>query len=365
MKKLLILSNGHGEDLVAAELIRNLRLNAAVPEIEIDIFPLVGDGKAFKNLPIKLIGPLKNFPSGGFSVRNIFALPKDLFSGYFQNLHEQYLTLKKIKGNYDLSIGIGDLIPLLSAIIVGCPFIFIGVNKTDYYHSFGYSYTPWEKWLLKKSKLTFTRDKLTASNLESAGIKALHAGNPLMDCILTPPSQSSGTPLHEMERGNKGMRIGFLPGSREKDIPLNIQDFSLIAQELMKFDKHFEFLIATDADVPLDFIKAPFAEVLARSDVMVGLSGTGNEQAAGFGKPVVAFPGRGSQYTSRFAKAQKQLLSEALCLTKRNPVKVAEEVWSILNDHGRYEYMSHVGQERMGKPGAIDKIVQYVLEALK
>ena len=352
MKKLLILSNGHGEDLVAAEIAKKLP-----KEIEIEIFPLVGDGKTFKNLPIKLIGSLKSFPSGGFSARNIFALPKDLFSGYFQNLHEQYLTLKKIKGNYDLSIGIGDLIPLLSAIIVGCPFIFIGVNKTDYYHSFGYSYTPWEKWLLKKSKLTFTRDKLTASNLESADIKALYAGNPLMDCILTPPSQSSGT--------HKGVRIGFLPGTREEDIILNIQDFFLISQELNKFDRHFEFLIATDADVPLDFIKAPFAEVLARSDVMVGLSGTGNEQAAGFGKPVVAFPGRGSQYTSRFAKAQKQLLSESLCLTKRNPVKVAEEVWSILNDHGRYEYMSHVGQERMGKPGAIDKIVQYVLESLK
>jgi hypothetical protein len=351
MKKLLILSNGHGEDLVAAEIAKKLP-----KEIEIEIFPLVGDGKAFKNLPIKLIGPLKSFPSGGFSARNIFALPKDLFSGYFQNLNEQYSILKKIKGNYDLSIGIGDLIPLLSAIIVGCPFIFIGVNKTDYYHSFGYSYTPWEKWLLKKSKLTFTRDKLTASNLESAGIKALYAGNPLMDCIGKIPQ-----PPVETDK----LVIGFLPGSREMDIPLNIQDFSLIAQELMKFDKHFEFLIATDVEVPSGFIKTPFAEVLARSDVMVGLSGTGNEQAAGIGKPVVAFPGRGSQYTSRFAKAQKQLLSEALCLTKRNPVKVAEEVWSILNDHGRYEYMSHVGQERMGKPGAIDKIVQYVLESLK
>ena len=350
MKKLLILSNGHGEDLVAAELVRK------IPKLEIDVFPLVGDGGAFKDLQVNLLGPLKAMPSGGFSMRNVFSLPKDLFSGYFKNLSEQYSILKNIKGKYDLSIGIGDLIPLLSVIIVGCPFIFIGVNKTDYYHSFGYSYTPWEKWLLKRSKMTFTRDKLTAVNLENAGVKAIYVGNPIMDCI-----GNFSQPVVESDK----LVIGFLPGTRKDDIPLNIHDFSLIIEELKKFDKHFEFLIATNAEAPAEFINAPFADVLARSNIIVGLSGTGNEQAAGMGKPVVAFPGRGSQYTSRFAKAQKQLLAEALCLTKREPIKVAEEVWSILNDHGRYEYMSHAGQERMGEPGAIDKIAQYILEHLK
>jgi len=108
--------------------------------------------------------------------------------------------------------------------------------------------------------------------------------------------------------------------------------------------------------------KAPFADVLERSDVIIGLSGTGNEQAAGMGKPVVAFPGRGSQYTKKFASAQKQLLGEALCLVERKPEKIADAVWSIINDHTRYEYMSNTGKQRMGGPGAVEKIAAYIKE---
>ena len=105
--------------------------------------------------------------------------------------------------------------------------------------------------------------------------------------------------------------------------------------------------------------------LIDRSDVVIGLSGTGNEQAAGLGKPVVAFPGRGSQYTNRFARAQHQLLSQALTLCPRKPEKIADAVWSIINDHGRYQYLSKTGRERMGSAGAVEKIVQYAEEYLK
>jgi len=351
MKKILILSNGHGEDLVAADLIMKLPR-----ELEVDVFPLVGKGETFKDLPVKVIGTRKVFPSGGFSMRNIFALPSDILSGYFQNLYEQWTILKNCRGKYDLAVGIGDLVPLYAASIIGCPFIFIGVNKTDHYSSFGSSYTPWEKLILKKAMMVFTRDKLTANSLSKSGINARYEGNPLMDCIGVPSAETID---------EKQLVVGFLPGTREKDIPLNIQDFQLIARELKILDQHFEFIIATKAETPPEFVKLPFANILSESDVIIGLSGTGNEQAAGMGKPVVAFTGRGSQYTKRFAKAQHELLGEALNLTERNPKIIAEAVYSIINDHMRYEYMSHAGRERMGEPGADDKIALYIKGILK
>ncbi|MFA4967316.1 MAG: hypothetical protein WC624_03755, partial [Candidatus Margulisiibacteriota bacterium] len=257
---------------------------------------------------------------------------------------------------YDLAIGIGDLVPLYAASTIGCPFIFIGVNKTDYYSSFGLSYTPWEKLILKKAKMVYTRDQKTALNLAKDGIHARYEGNPLMDCI---------GPIPPIKKDPNKKVVGFLPGTREDDILMNIYDFQLIARKLLKLNKNVEMIIATKADIPDEFTRKPFSEVVSRSDIIVGLSGTGNEQAAGLGKPVVAFPGRGSQYTGRFARAQKQLLSEALCLVKRDPVKTADEIWSILNDHGRHEYMSKTGRERMGEPGADDKIASYVKEFLK
>ncbi len=110
-------------------------------------------------------------------------------------------------------------------------------------------------------------------------------------------------------------------------------------------------------------LKDSFANVLHLSDVIIGKSGTGNEQAAGSGIPVVSFYGRGSQYNKRFAKAQKQLLGKALSLVQHNdPICVAAEVWQLFRNPDRIKYMGEVGQERMGDAGAVDKIAKHILE---
>ncbi|MEA5411326.1 sugar synthetase, partial [Synechococcus sp. BA-120 BA3] len=43
--RLLVLSNGHGEDLIALRLIEALRRQA--PGLEVDVLPLVGVGQAY------------------------------------------------------------------------------------------------------------------------------------------------------------------------------------------------------------------------------------------------------------------------------------------------------------------------------
>lgn len=350
MKKLIFLPNGHGEDLVAAQIIKLLPNT-----IDLTVLPLVGEGKIFDALPVKVIGPRKKMPSGGFSTRNLWALPGDLFSGLLGTLKQQFDILGENRGKFDLAVGIGDGVPIWAARRLRCPLVFIGVNKSDYYHTFGYGYTPWERWLLKSALKVYARDRITAENL-----KAEYAGNPLMDCIGIP-----GLLYREQEVKRV---VGFLPGTREDDIPKNLEDFENIVKVLQQLDRNFKFLIALQKPKlligPSPFEVRPFADVIYGSDIIIGLSGTGNEQAAGLGKPIVSFPGRGAQYNRRFARAQRELLDGALALVKRDAKKVAEEVWEILTDQGRYNYMSREGKLRMGDVGAIPRISQEIVKLL-
>jgi uncharacterized protein (TIGR03492 family) len=54
-------------------------------------------------------------------------------------------------------------------------------------------------------------------------------------------------------------------------------------------------------------LRNAFAALLHASGVALGTAGTANEQAVGLGKPTVAFPTNGPQFTGSFARAQKRL----------------------------------------------------------
>src|SRR3989339_1220836 len=324
--KILIISNGHGEDLVGAKLAEKLS--------DVLALPLVGEGNAYK---CKVLGPRKKLPGGGFSLRNFSYLWKDLTSGLIGNLFEYYKALKTTK--VDLVIAIGDLIPLLAAKINGAPFVFIGVNKSDYYKWFGYSYTPWEIWLLKSAKKVFTRDQLTAENLRKKGVEAEFVGNPL-----------ALESIKYKVLSTKCKTIAFLPGTRDLDIQKNLEDFEEIKKEINKLDPSVEFLTAT---------RETFVEVLEKSVVVIGLSGAGDEQPAGVGIPVVSFPGRGSQYNKKFGEAQTQLLGKALAFVpERDFAKVARKALEILNNPKLAEEMGKIGRERMGGGGAVERLVR-------
>lgn len=367
MKKILFITNGYGEDLVAAEIIKKLSGKA-----DISVLPVVGEGKIFEPLKVKILGPRKKLPSGGFSLRNPLFLAQDIYAGLIGNTLEQIRILRELQENFELAVVIGDIVPILGALMVKAPFIFVGVNKSSYYQRFGYNYTPWEKLLLQRYALkVFVRDEITERELKSHGIKVLSAeyiGNPLMDCISEniriPDYQREKIRRSEDQKNRNLIVIGFLPGTRE-DAKLNLEDFEKVTEEIIKMkdlDAELKFVTATNLkDIPEYMENKPFAEVLAESDLIIGLSGTGNEQAAGFGVPVISFYGRGAQYNERFAEAQKQLLGDALSLVRdRDPISVAAEVWYLLRNRTKMKQMSKIGKERMGSPGAIGKIVEYI-----
>lgn len=339
MKRVLFITNGRAEDQVAAEIIKTLH-----KKIETEVLSLVNPA----------------LPGGGFSLRNFKYLLRDLSAGLLSYTFKQFSSLIKQRGKYALVVAVGDSVPLIAALITGSPFIFVGVNKSDYYHWFGYRYTFWEKWLLKKyAKKIYVRDKLTMQNLNRQGIPAEYVGNPLMDGI----GKMSND---QFPMTNEGIiTIGLLPGTR-KDAKLNLEDFEKVIEELISQkdpDTQFKFLIATNLpEIPEYMGRKPFAEVLAEADIIVGLSGTGNEQAAGCGIPVVSFCGRGAQYNKRFAAAQKQLLGEALELVRsRVPREVARSIMHILKNPEKRLSMGTAGRERMGKSGAAEKIGAYII----
>ena len=358
MNKLLFITNGHGEDLVAAEIIKRLPAT-----IHVGIFPLVGEGSAFENLHrVEILGGRKSLPGGGFSLRNLWYLIKDLSAGLIFNVINNMSDLKKLRGMIDLTVAVGDVVPVIGALTVKAPFIFVGVNKSDYYKWFGFRYTPWEKWLLKRyAKKIYVRDQITMENLNKGGIPADYVGNPLMDCIGV-----ASRPLPTVsQEASRTITIGFLPGTRE-DAKLNVDDFEKVVEELTTLkdpDTNFNFLIATVLrDIPEYFERKVFADVLKESDLIIGLSGTGNEQAAGSGKPVVSFYGRGSQYNKKFAEAQKQLLGNSLALVRKaDPLYVAVEAWCLLHNPQVLKQMGETGKQRMGSGGAADRITAFIL----
>ncbi len=340
MKKILFITNGHAEDLVADQIIKQL----SASEYKTDKLPLV-DTK---------------LPSGGFSFRNFKYLIQDIAAGLFGNTIKHLKLLKKYKGKYDLVIAIGDIVPIIAALNIKCPFIFVGVNKSSYYKSFGSSYTPWEKLLLKRyAKKVYLRDKITAKDLKFGE----YVGNPLLDL-------SGEMTNDKLKMSNEGRTIiGFLPGTR-KDAKVNLEDFDKIAEEIVKMKEpeiELKFITATtEKDVPAFIENMTFDNLLAQADLVIGLSGTGNEQVAGEGIPVISFYGRGAQYNKGFAKAQKQLLGKSLSLIKDNdPILVAAEVWDLIRHPHKRESMAKAGQERMGEKGACKKIAQFINETLK
>src|SRR5690625_6782138 len=69
--------------------------------------------------------------------------------------------------------------------------------------------------------------------------------------------------------------------------------------------------------VPL--YRGRFAEILHASRVVIGMTGTATEQAAGLGIPVLTCPGHGLQFSEKFVAIQKRLLGDAIWVEKAEP----------------------------------------------
>ncbi len=356
--KVLFLTNGHGEDLIAARIIKELG-----PSAQVTAMPLVGLGEAFNGLNITVIGPRKKMPSGGFLYQSLASTIKDLMSGLVSVTAQQIRLLWEQKGEFDLVVSVGDIVPIVGALLTRTRFFFVGCAKSDHYD---YSYTPWEIFLLRKyCNKAFPRDIRTHEGMLKAGIRSYYLGNPMMDGI-----DVTGKKIRQSA---DSVLVGILPGTRD-DAQQNIEDIMKVAEKLVSAKEKIKFEFAVAASPSQDISKFgsfpgmrvftdAFGDIISSADVIIGLSGTGNEQAAGLGKPVISFPGRGVQYTRPFAKRQKQLLDGALLLTERDPDKCAAAILELLRSKTRISEMAAAGRERMGEQGASTAIAEAITNA--
>lgn len=383
-RTLLFLSNGHGEDLIAATIAA--RLLEIEPCVRVLAYPIVGLGETYRRLGFSVVGVQKAMPTGGFILKRAGNLWRDLKAGLLGLTLQQIRDLKGRRGRIDGVIAVGDVYALfLAGRFLKQKAVFVATAKSEYIRGhFGFEYALMRKYALK----AFARDARTAEAMIRAGVDAAYLGNVMMDALAF-TGEDFGLPPEQKV-------VALLPGSRQ-DAYGNALDLLQAAEALARRRGDVAFLLsvapgikagvlaelaasrgwsaqASDEAGParrlskhgaeLLLVEGAFGDLLRRADVVVGLAGTANEQAAGLGKPVVAFAGTGTQYTRRFAADQKRLLGDALSLVERDPDKVALEVERILSDPALYRRMADAGRERMGGPGGALKIAREIAALL-
>ena len=399
---LLIICNGHGEDVIALEIIKRLLNKIKIQNIE--VLPLVGNGDIFNCIQknnFQKIGYLKELPSGGFSNQSFKGFLRDFFAGFLYDIFRNFLiVLKKSKYNCKI-IAVGDFLPLFFAWTSKCEFSFIGTPKSDYtwssgpgwsisdfYHKLkGSEWDPWEIFIMRspRCKCLIMRDEITANNLIRKKINAKYFGNPMMDFVYEKNDMISKIiDFH---------RILLLIGSRFPEALNNLDRFLDCLKDI-DFEKNIVILLPLSINsnqIQINsylkkhgFVKENKVDFMIGEDsvwkyrekyillgngkfnlwanmAIVGLSnaGTATEQLAGLGIPSLSLPGVGPQFTKAFAKRQSRLLGGSVLVCKDKKFLI-NHLKILLNEKNFRVEQAKIGKERMGAKGASQKIVDSI-----
>ena len=388
-RRVLLISNGHGEDLLAGVLAQALHQRAN--DLEIWAFPVVGSGQTYKRFPVRVVGVQKEMPSGGCLRQSWIAVLADVKAGFMELTWQQWQALKALRSQVSYTVAVGDIYALYLGLRCSPkPLVFVPTAKSDYIRS----HLAIEKFLMRRHcQLVLPRDEVTAANLRRSGVPAEYVGNLMMDSIFP-----SGQGLQDL---TDGTIVGILPGSRGEAY-LSIPQLCVAMEVIAQGRSDVAFAMAMAGNLSLDratsileqegwqpspgldlnsqaggspererclvkggtrllLAQGRFGDILESSRVCIGLAGTANEQAAGLGRPVVAFPGPGAQYTGKFMAVQKRLLGDALTAVD-GPEAAGRAVLDILADPGQYASMAACGRERMGEPGGAQRMAKLLVQ---
>jgi len=411
--RLLVLSNGHGEDLIGLRVIEALQ--RIRPDLRVAVLPLVGEGHGYATAAqrglLERVGPRQHLPSGGFSNQSLSGLVRDLAAGLPGLSWQQWRLVRRWAGEGLPILAVGDLLPLALAWGAGGAFGFLGTPKSDYtwasapprgwgstaladaYHrGKGSEWDPWEWSLMgsRRCRLVAVRDRLTARGLRRHRVAAVAAGNPMADGFA---HEAIPTCL----AGRR--RVLLLPGSRMPEALGNARRLlaGLVAADLRE---PTTVLLACgrqpDADcwqhllrgigqprLPLTASAADLGagarwgsgrlELLHGSgcferwagwaEVALATAGTATEQMAGLGVPALSLPGTGPQFTAAFARRQSRLLGGAVqpC---HNPGELGRRLRQLLADPGVRRQLGERGRRRLGAAGGSDRLAALVVQRL-
>ena len=398
---MLLLSNGHGEDLSGALLARELRQRG----VAVDALPLVGHGHAYRQAGIPVLGPTRDFSTGGLGYTSLGGRLTELREGQYLDLLRR---LGNLRGRRDsLIIAVGDLLPVLVAWLCRRPTVVYLVAYSSHYE--GRLRLPWPcGWLLRRRHMLriWSRDPLTADDLSAQLARPVSFfGNPFLDLVATADNTIPSAARQS---------LAVLPGSR---LPEALRNLELLLGVLSRLPERLQSpqrlalraALVSSLDVerverlaaPLGWRSQPgqgaadglaphvlvrgeqrlqlhwgrFAAVLRGSDLVLSMTGTAAEQAVGLGKPVLQVQGEGPQFTAGFAEAQRRLLGPGLlCAAGRGDdhLQASADLAAMALDRladgpqgtsWRAE-LADVGRQRIGRPGGSDRMAAAIMELL-
>lgn len=369
-QRFLVISNGHGEDAIAAQLV------ARFPSrIRVDAYPMIGSGKAYDGI-CALVGPRATLASEGW--RNVKgSLRRDIVNGGLRTVPPALKFLRAVRGHYDRIVVVGDMVGVLACLVTGNrDLIYIDVYKTGSARL----YSGVERLAIRHAcAMVFCRADNLAALLRQSGIDARSSGNLMMDTIPLGDYDAAG-------RRGRDLAVTLLPGSRA----LTGESFALQIAALRRVsqDRRPDIFLAVAGSVSVEDLaraagltRVPMlssepddlgtlsgdgitvhmargramGNLLAVSDVVMSQAGTASIQALGLGKPVITFVNPRDR-RSRFEDEQR-LFGPARIVVDAEIGNVAMALNDLLGHAGERGRLGAIGRERIGGPGALSAVL--------
>jgi uncharacterized protein (TIGR03492 family) len=392
-RRILWVSNGHGEDHIAQSLIRYWQ--HIHPQDQHQALAMVGEGSAYAEINVPLLTPGFVAPSAGFAYLHPRLLWKDIEAGLGRHLYRQWQALHTLRhSSFDLRVAVGDIVPLLALTSSGhykdnAPKAFVACALSDYYTAGKSSFDPLQVALLRRHSIhTYTRDGLTADNLCQRGVQAHALGNPMQlspsmanhfpNDLLAAPHETAFHGLllpgsHQDAEANAAhllQQIAALPAAlKHSAIPLPHWHLLLSPHLSAEQQGRIEAIMTAGCQtggMEITFHRGTadhFATLLPCMHFAIGLAGTANEQCVAHGVPVISFPGApaAQQYTAAFGEAQQRLLGAGLRFYPHiTPELLAWQIQHLYRQFAYYRQVTQqIARERFGDPGAVERIVAH------
>jgi uncharacterized protein (TIGR03492 family) len=370
-RRFLFISNGHGEDWIASAIIR-----ALPPEISAEAYPMVGAGNAYAEV-CPVVGPRATLASEGW--RNVKgSIRRDIASGGLRTVPPAFSFLRRVAGQYDQVVVVGDMVGVLFSLFAGLRNLFyIDVYKTGAARL----YSPAERFAIKRTcRTVFCRSQNLAQTLTAAGIDARTAGNVMMDTV---PEGD----YNAKARRTRPLAVTLLPGSRA----LTAESFALQVEALRRLPDEImpDVFVAVAGGVDADDLArqaglrrtlrltsergdlgeltdgriivhvargSAMGNLLTASDIVLSQAGTATVQALGLGIPAVTFINPRDR-RSRF-RDEQGLFGDARVVVAPESGAVAGALEKLLGDETERKRLGQAGRERIGGPGALSTIIE-------
>ena len=388
--RLLLVSNGHGEDLSGAQLGAALQARGA----EVLALPLVGDGGAYRQAGLAIAGPTRSYSTGGLGYASFAGRMAEIVQGQVLYLLRRSWRLWREARQADGLVVVGDVIPVLLAWLTGKPVVTYLVAYSSHYE--GRLRLPWPCGpclASRRFRAVFSRDALTASDLsQQLGRMVQFLGNPFMEgisAVITSPQQRSvlllpGSRLPEAQLNLERMLalLEQLPASQQKTSfeAALVRDLGSAALEALARQRGWQLsadvsrseqLVLQRQGLQLRCCWGQFQTLLPQAKVVISMAGTASEQAAGLGIPVLQLAGHGPQFTAGFAEAQRRLLGPAIhCApgavddpaTLQASAHLLKELLALPSTELK-RYRTE-GLQRLGTSGGTSRMARAILDAV-